>query len=113
MRGVRGGIMQICKLCGSLMRPEKKNGSVVFVCNNGCGVQKAKKTDSMKLSEKIEHDPLDNIHVIDPTKWMSGQISFELWMITQMCNHLVINKTGIGIQILFCRYPFLTRLKHP
>ncbi|MCK5452297.1 MAG: transcription factor S, partial [Candidatus Aenigmarchaeota archaeon] len=61
----RGGFMQICKSCGSLMRPEKNNGSVVFVCKNGCAVQKVKKTDSIKLSEKIEHDPLDNIQVIE------------------------------------------------
>ncbi len=58
--------MQLCKSCGSLMRPEKKNGSVLFVCPNGCGVEK-NGNKVIKLSQKIDHDPLDDVQVIEKT----------------------------------------------
>ena len=57
--------MQMCETCGSLMRPEKTNGSVVFVCGNGCRIEKADNCAPEKLSQKIEHDPLDNVQVIE------------------------------------------------
>lgn len=57
--------MQICKICGSLMRPLKENGSVVFICGNGCSIEKVQKMDSLKLSQKIEHEPLDNVQIIE------------------------------------------------
>ncbi len=57
--------MQMCDKCGALMTPKKENGKVLLVCPAGCARADMKDSEGMKLSEKIEHTPLDSIPVLD------------------------------------------------
>jgi len=58
--------MEFCPKCGSLMFPQKRNGTEILVCNN-CGFemnQNAKAKDAYMLKNKIKHTPKEETVII-------------------------------------------------
>jgi len=57
-------VMEFCDKCGSLMHPKRVNGRIVLVCNS-CGYVKDASNVNMKLVEKREKNPKEELVIVD------------------------------------------------
>lgn len=55
----------VCAKCGTLLVPKKVKGRILFQCNACRKNYQLKKGISLKIKEKIEKDPLDEIPVFE------------------------------------------------